>query len=220
MLDPKKLFDNGAHYGHVKKLWKAENKDYIYGDSNGIHIIDLFKTVKLAENAKTFIDKLKKKDSEILVVCTKGHIKESVVDLIKDKDLIHFVDSRWLGGTLTNWITLRSRIVAMQQLEKKLNDESIELSKKDRLKLNKDLAEMKRNFAGIENMKELPKAIIVLDGVRDKYAVNEARAMRIPSVVLVDSNTTSKNVDYPVPLNDDSLGAVLEVSKYLLESYL
>ncbi len=181
-------------------------------------MIDLTKTVEMAAVAKQFLDKIAKSKKQVLIVCTKSHISPLATEIAKKHGLF-YVNKRWLGGTLTNWNTVKLRIQKMKQLASDIENKKEQLTKKE-LKAKLDQLELLRsNFAGIESMQSLPDAVIILDGVRDRHAVNEALKVHIPVVLLVDSNTKSTGVDYAIPVNDDSLQAVTMILDYLVAEF-
>lgn len=172
----------------------------------------------MAAVAKQFLDKIAKSKKQVLIVCTKSHISPLATEIAKKHGLF-YVNKRWLGGTLTNWNTVKLRIQKMKQLASDIENKKEQLTKKE-LKAKLDQLELLRsNFAGIESMQSLPDAVIILDGVRDRHAVNEALKVHIPVVLLVDSNTKSTGVDYAIPVNDDSLQAVTMILDYLVAEF-
>lgn len=204
----KQLLEAGVHFGHQTRRWNPKMKPYIFGARNGIHIIDLQKTVKLFNLAYEFIVKIVSEGYSVLFVGTKKQAHESVIEESERCGMFHVVN-RWLGGTLTNFQTIRKSIARLKELEAMKEDGSINrYTKKEILKMEKELFKLNKNLGGIKDMDELPGAIFVVDPKREKIAVREARRLGIPVVAIADSNCDPDEIDFIIPGNDDAIRAI------------
>ncbi len=204
----KQLLEAGVHFGHQTRRWNPKMKPYIFGARNGIHIIDLQKTVRLFKLAYEFITKIVSEGYSVLFVGTKKQAHESIVEE-SERCGMFYVVNRWLGGTLTNFQTIRQSIARLRELEAMEEDGSINrYTKKEVLKMEKELFKLNRNLGGIKNMDELPGAIFVVDPKRERIAVREARMLGIPVVAIADSNCNPDEVDFIIPGNDDAIRAI------------
>lgn len=208
VITMKQLLEAGVHFGHQSSQWNPAMKEYIYGARNGIHIIDLQKTLKSFLVAYDFVRDLTSTGKDILFVGTKKQAQEIIGEEAIKCDM-PFVNSRWLGGTLTNFNTIRSRVDYMLQL-KKLKDEGEfeNLPKKEQISLNRELAKLEYLLNGIVNMKRMPAALFVIDTKKEEIAIKEARKIGIPIVGVVDTNANPADADYIIPSNDDAIRAV------------
>ena len=202
------LWKSGAHFGHLIRKWNPKMKEYIFMEKNGIHIFDLNKTVECIEKASSFTRETVRKGGDILFVGTKKQAKD-IIQKEADRCGMFYVVERWLGGTLTNFSTIKKSIRHLQQLEK---DKSIgygdNLTKKEKLSLERERVKLADLHRGIKDMKRLPDALIIVDTMNDSIAVQEARRLDIPVVALIDTNADPALVDYPIPANDDSIQTI------------
>ena len=204
----KDLLEAGVHFGHQTKRWNPKMKEYIFGERNGIYIIDLNKTVKLFREAEEFVTSLATEGRTVLFVGTKRQAQ----DVISEEALrcgMYFVNQRWLGGLLTNFTTIQRSLGRLRDLEAMVTDGRYEtLSKKEIARAEKEKRKLLKNLEGIRQMSRLPDAIFVVDTRKEKIAVDEARKLKIPVIGIVDTNCDPDEVDYVVPGNDDALRAI------------
>lgn len=204
----KQLLEAGVHFGHQTKRWDPKMAEYIYQARNGIHIIDLQKTSKKIDEAYKFIKDVAEEGKTILFVGTKKQAQECVKDAAIKSNMF-YVDQRWLGGMLTNFKTIKTRIARLNKLEEMENDGTFEvLPKKEVAALKNEKEKLEKNLGGIRDMKEMPGAMFVVDPKNERIAVLEAKKLNIPIVGLVDTNCNPEDVDYPIPGNDDAIRAV------------
>ncbi|MFQ6673695.1 MAG: 30S ribosomal protein S2, partial [Fidelibacterota bacterium] len=201
------LLSTGAHFGHLTRNWDPHFRPYILMAKNGIHIINLDETLKGLERAIGFLDEVSKNGGEILFVGTKKNAR-NIVQEEADKCGMFYIVERWLGGTLTNFTTIRKSIKRLQLLEKESSPLYENATKKEALSLEREMIRLQDLHRGIKDMKRLPDAIFVVDARHETIAVKEARRLNIPVVAIVDTNTDPEQVDYPIPCNDDSIRAV------------
>ena len=204
----KQLLEAGVHFGHQTRRWDPRMAEYIYQARNGIHIIDLQKTSKKLDEAYDFVKEASAEGKNILFVGTKKQAQECVKEAA-EKSGMFYVNQRWLGGTLTNFQTIRKRINRLTELENMENDGTFEvLPKKEVVLLNKEKAKLEKNLGGIKEMVQLPDVLFVIDPKKEHIAILEARKLNIPIVGLVDTNCDPNDVDYVIPGNDDAIRAV------------
>lgn len=204
----KQLLEAGVHFGHQTRRWNPKMSKYIFTERNGIYIIDLQKTVKMMEHAYNFIRDLAANGGNVLFVGTKKQAQEAVKEEATRCDMF-YVNHRWLGGTLTNFQTIRKRIERLHELERMEEDGTFDvLPKKEVVLLKKEKAKLEKFLGGIKHMKKLPDAIFVIDPRKERIAVAEARKLNIPIVAIVDTNCDPDEVDYVIPGNDDAIRAV------------
>lgn len=211
----KQLLESGVHFGHQTRRWNPKMAKYIFSERNGIYIIDLKKTVRLLKEACRFVHDIAGEGGQILFVGTKKQAQDTVKEEAQKCNMF-YINHRWLGGTLTNYETIKQRIKRLDELDEQLGDpEKIKhLTKKEILELTKLRDKLNRNLAGIRHMKGLPTAMFVTDTRKEHIAVLEARKLGIPVVALVDTNCDPDLIDYVIPGNDDAIRAVrLMVSK-------
>jgi small subunit ribosomal protein S2 len=204
----KDLLEAGVHFGHQTRRWNPKMKEYIFGERNGIHIIDLQKTLKMfREAAKSIVD-LAGQGKAVLFVGTKRQAQEAIAEEARRCGMF-FVQHRWLGGTLTNWVTLQKSIKRLKSLKAMVEDGRMAaLPKKEAARLERELKHLQQNFEGVENMTVLPDAMFVIDPNNEVIAVREARRMGVPVVAIVDTNCDPDLVDWVIPGNDDALRAI------------
>lgn len=202
------LLDAGLHFGHQTKRWNPKMKKYIFGARNGIYIIDLDKTLEALKVAMNFLYRTAAMGRTILFVGTKQQAHEPIV-LCADRTKQPYVTNRWLGGTLTNNVTIRKSIARMREIEQMEKDGVFEkLPKKELARLKHELEKLRFNLEGIKDMVELPGALFVIDTEREKIAVAEANRLGIPVVAIVDTNSDPDPIDYPIPGNDDAIRSI------------
>jgi small subunit ribosomal protein S2 len=214
----KELLEAGVHFGHQTRRWNPKMKEYIFGERNGIHIIDLQKTLKMFREASRFVTELSAQGKTVLFVGTKRQAQEAVAEEAK-RCSAYFVNHRWLGGTLTNWSTLQKSIKRLKLLKAMTEDGRMEqLSKKERARLDREMKHLQQNLEGVENMAQLPDAMFVIDSNAEDIAVKEARRMGVPVVAVVDTNCDPDVVDWIIPGNDDALRAIRLFTSKISES--
>jgi small subunit ribosomal protein S2 len=203
----KELLEAGVHFGHQTRRWNPKMRDYIFGERNGIHIIDLQKTLKMFRETSRFITDLGAQGKVLLFVGTKRQAQEAVAEEAQRCGM-YFVNKRWLGGTLTNWATVQKSIKRLKTLKALVEDPARLRSKKQAIRLERELKHLQQNLLGIESMPGLPDALFVIDSNAEAIAVREARRMGIPVLAVVDTNCDPDLVDWVVPGNDDALRAI------------
>jgi len=204
----KELLEAGVHFGHQTRRWNPKMKEYIFGERNGIHIIDLQKTLKMFRDASRFVSELIAQGRSILFVGTKRQAQEAVAEEANRCGMF-YVNHRWLGGTLTNWATLQKSIKRLKALKAMVEDGRMDqLSKKEAARLKREMDHLHQNLGGMENMTTLPDAMFVIDSNAEEIAVREARRMGVPVVSIVDTNCNPEVVDWIIPGNDDALRAI------------
>ncbi len=204
----KSLLDAGAHFGHQTRRWNPKMKPYIFGNRGDIYIIDLKKTLIGLDQSYTFVENVVKKGGTVLFVGTKKQAQEAIAAQA-DRCGMPYVNSRWLGGMLTNFVTIRSRVARMEELEAMEADGRMDvLPKKEQVLLKKELAKLQTNLNGIRNMKTGPDAIFVVDTNREQLAIHEAKRLGIPVVGTLDTNCDPDDVEFGIPANDDAIRSV------------
>jgi len=215
----REMLEAGVHFGHQTRRWNPKMKRYIFGKRNGIYIIDLQKTMVLLEEARGFMYDLGRAGRRVLFVGTKRQAQDVIAEEAQRCGQF-FVTHRWLGGTLTNFVTIRGSIDRLQDIEDRLADQDSALTKKERLRLSRERERLERNLAGIREMEELPDAIFVVDPKREHIAVAEANKLDIPVIAIVDTNCDPELVDYAIPGNDDAIRTIRLVAAQVADSYL
>ncbi|MEJ2536771.1 MAG: 30S ribosomal protein S2 [Calditrichia bacterium] len=214
------LLKSGVHFGHLTRRWNPKMKPYIFMERNGIHIIDLQKTMQNLEKAYNALKEIAATGDPILFVGTKNQAKEILQSEAIRCEMPYIVE-RWLGGPLTNFSTIKKSIRHLENLEKMNLDGTIEkLTKKERLHIDREIEKMKKVFIGIQDMKKIPSAIFIVDIKKEEIAVKEARKLNIPIFALVDTNCDPDLIDYPIPGNDDSTKSVTIISKIVADAIL
>jgi small subunit ribosomal protein S2 len=204
----KELLEAGVHFGHQTKRWNPRMKEYIFGERNGIYIIDLQKTLKMFKEASKFVTDLTGQGKVILFVGTKRQAQDAIAEEAGRCGMF-YINQRWLGGLLTNWITVQKSVKRLQELDEMATDGRYELlTKKEVIRLERERKHLQANLAGIKNMRRLPDALFVVDSNNEAIAVKEARKLGIPVVAVVDTNCDPTVVDYVIPGNDDALRAI------------
>ena len=202
------LLDAGCHYGHQTRRWNPKMKSYIFGERNGIYILDLKQTMYGLDSAYTFLKETAAKGGKILFVGTKKQAQEPISQQA-ERCGMPWINQRWLGGMLTNFVTMRSRISRMEELEAMVEDGRMAtLPKKEQALLGKELDKLQKNLGGVRDMTSLPQAIFVVDSKREEIAIREANRLHIPVVSLLDTNSDPDVVEYGIPANDDAIRSV------------
>jgi small subunit ribosomal protein S2 len=214
----KELLEAGVHFGHQTKRWNPKMKEYIFGERNGIYIIDLQKTLKMFKEASKFVQDLATEGKVILFVGTKRQAQDAIAEEAQ-RCSMYYVNQRWLGGLLTNWVTVQKSVKRLKELDDMATDGRYELlPKKEVIKLERERKHLQANLAGIKNMSRLPDAIFVIDSNKEQIAVRESRKLGIPVVAVVDTNCDPSEVDYVIPGNDDALRAIRLFTSKISES--
>ena len=204
----KELLEAGVHFGHQTKRWNPKMKRYIFGKRNGIYIIDLQKTLKCFRDADAFVTEAASQGKNILFVGTKRQAQDAIYEEANRCGMF-YVNNRWLGGTLTNFVTIRKSIQRLKELETTLSDGSDAiLTKKERIKLDRERTKLAKNLSGITEMEELPDMLFVIDPKNEAIAVQEAGKLGIPVVAIVDTNCDPDPITYVIPGNDDAIRAI------------
>ncbi|ATX71401.1 30S ribosomal protein S2 [Spiroplasma clarkii] len=213
------LWDAGAHYGHQTKRWNPKMKPYIYGAKNKNHIIDLQQTLWRLEDVKKFVTSIGEKKGKIIFVGTKRSSKNAVKEAaLRSQNF--YINSRWLGGTLTNMKTISSRIKTLLDIEIEEKTGKINLRpKKEQIKIKKEKAKLEKTLGGIKHMRKLPNAMFVVDPKTDEIAVKEARKLNIPIIAICDTNVDPDMVDYIIPANDDIQESVNLITNFIVDVY-
>jgi small subunit ribosomal protein S2 len=210
----KELLEAGVHFGHQTRRWNQKMKEYIFGERNGIYIIDLQKTLRMFKEATRFVTEVVSQGGSVLFVGTKRQAQEAITDEARRCGM-YFVNQRWLGGLLTNFVTIQKSIERLKELEEMSTDGRYNLfTKKEVARLERERKALEKNLSGIREMKKLPQELFVIDSKKEEIAVKEANRLRIPVVAIVDTNCDPDDIDYVIPGNDDALRAIkLFVSK-------
>ena len=214
------LLDAGAHFGHQTRRWNPKMKPYIFGNRGDIYILDLKQTLLGMDQAYTFVSELAKKGGTILFVGTKKQAQEAVSDAA-NKCGMPYVNARWLGGMMTNFVTIRTRVQRMEELEAMQADGRMDLlPKKEQILLGKELAKLQVNLNGIRNLRRTPDAIFVIDTNREEIAIKEAKRLGIPVVGTLDTNCDPDDVEYGIPANDDAIRSVRLLADFIADAVL
>ncbi len=216
----KELLEAGVHFGHQTKRWNPKMKEYIFGERNGIYIIDLQKTLKMFKEASKFLADLAAEGRILLFVGTKRQAQDAIAEEAQRCNGF-YVNQRWLGGLLTNWVTVQKSVKRLKELDDMATDGRYDLlPKKEVIKLERERKHLQANLAGIKNMTRLPDAIFVIDSNKEQIAVREARKLGIPVVAVVDTNCDPSEVDYVIPGNDDALRAIRLFTSKIADSVI
>ena len=220
VISMKQLLEAGVHFGHQTRRWNPKMKEYIFTERNGIYIIDLQKTVKKIDEAYYFIRDLAMEGGTVLFVGTKKQAQESIEQEAKRCEMF-YINQRWLGGMLTNFKTIQSRINKLRKIEKMEADGDFDLlPKKEVIQLKAEQEKLEKNLGGIKEMKKLPSAMFVVDPRKEHIAILEAKALGIPVVAIVDTNCDPDEADYPIPGNDDAIRAVKLIASKIADAVL
>lgn len=217
-LEYKDLLDAGVHFGHLTRKWNPQMAPYIFMEKNGIHIIDLNKTLTSLDDAAHAIQSVVRSGRKVMFVATKKQAKE-VVETAAQKLNMPYVTERWLGGMLTNFTTIRKSLKKMAGIDKMMKDESYtNLAKRERLMISREKEKLERVLGGIADLNRLPAALFVIDIKREHIAIAEAQKLNIPVFALVDTNSDPTQVDYPIPGNDDAWKSINLITSYIAKA--
>jgi len=212
------LLDAGCHFGHLKRKWNPKMAPYIFKEHNGIHVIDLQKTIVKADEAAAALKQMARSGKKVLFVATKKQAKEVVAEMAKSVDM-PFVTERWPGGMLTNFQTIRKAVKKMNSLDQLMHDKDFNnISKRERLQVQRERAKLDKNLGSIADLTRLPSALFVIDINKEHIAVAEARRLNIPTFALVDTNTNPDLIDFPIPANDDASKSIAAILKHMCEA--
>lgn len=216
----KELLEAGVHFGHQTRRWNPKMAPYIFTERNGIHIIDLQKTVKLVDEAYNFMRNASADGANILFVGTKKQASDSIAEEATRAGQF-YINHRWLGGTLTNWNTIKTRVQRMKDIQKMSEDGTFErLPKKEVVLLKKQHAKLEKFLGGIEEMKDLPDVLFVVDPKKEEIAVKEANMLNIPVVAMIDTNADPDVVDVKIPANDDAIRAIRLITSKMADAVI
>ncbi len=220
LLTIKELLETGVHFGHRVRKWNPKMKEYIFTQRKGIHIIDLEKTIRLFEEAYLFMRNQSAKGKKAIFVGTKRQVQETISHESQRCGAL-FVNHRWLGGTLTNFPTIRHRIERMKQLEEMAESGAFDLlPNKEVVRLKRELSKLQRNLGGLREMTEMPGVMFVMDTLVEVNAIREAKLMKIPVVALVDTNSDPEPIDFPIPGNDDAIKATKLIAARMADAVI
>ena len=220
IISMKQLLEAGVHFGHQTRRWNPKMAEYIFTERNGIYIIDLQKTVKKIEEAYNFIKSVSEDGKDVLFVGTKKQAQESIGEEAVRCGM-YFVNQRWLGGMLTNFKTIKTRIGRLITLESMEKDGTFELlPKKEVIKLKAEMEKLEKNLGGIKKMNRVPGALFIVDPRKEKNAILEAKILGIPIVAIVDTNCDPEEVDYVIPGNDDAIRAVKLITAKIADAII
>lgn len=212
------LLDAGVHFGHLKRKWNPNMAPYIFMERNGIHIIDLYKTMAKIDEAAAAIKQIAKSGKKILFVATKKQAKDLVADKVKRINMPYMTE-RWPGGMLTNFATIRKAVRKMASIDKLMSSPSYDnLSKKERLTLTRERAKLEKNLGSIADLNRLPAALFIVDILKEHIALAEARKLNIPTFAIVDTNSDPRLVDFPIPANDDASKSISLIVDIMLNA--
>ena len=212
------LLEAGCHFGHLKRKWNPKMAPYIFKEHNGVHVIDLQKTIAKADEAAAALKQMARSGKKVLFVATKKQAKEVVAEMAKSVDM-PFVTERWPGGMLTNFQTIRKAVKKMNSLDQLMHDKDFNnISKRERLQVQRERAKLDKNLGSIADLTRLPSALFVIDINKEHIAVAEARRLNIPTFALVDTNTNPELIDFPIPANDDASKSIAAILKHMCEA--
>jgi len=217
-IEIKDLLEARVHFGHLTRKWDPNMAPYIYGERNGVHIIDLYKTAAKIEEASEALKKIASSGRKILFVATKKQAKEIISDKSKSVNM-PYITERWPGGMLTNFITIRKAVKKMATIDRMKQDGSFEaLSKREKLQINRQREKLEKNLGSITDMTRLPGAIFVVDVKKEHIAVAEAKKLNIPIFAMIDTNSDPRGIDYVVPANDDASKSIEKVLGHIVDA--
>lgn len=220
VVSMKQLLETGVHFGHQAKRWNPKMKKYIFTERNGIHIIDLHKTLKKIEQAYKVVKEIAEDGGKVLFVGTKKQAQESIRKEAERSGMF-YINNRWLGGTLTNYKTISKRIDRLKEIEKLQENGTFDLlPNKEQAQLTKELTKLKKNLDGIKEMNGLPSVVFVVDTNKEEIAIAEANKLGIPVVAMVDTNVDPTLIDYVIPSNDDAIRAVGLMAKLVADAVI
>ncbi len=212
------LLEAGVHFGHLKRKWNPKMAPYIFMEKNGIHIIDLNKTVEKAEEAASALKQIAKSGKKILFVATKKQAKTIVSELVAPTGM-PYVTERWPGGMLTNFATIRKAVKKMSSIDRLMADKTFEqISKRERLQISREKANLEKNLGSIADLSRLPSAVFIVDILKEHIAVAEAKRLNIPTFAMVDTNTNPELIDFPIPANDDASKSITMIVEAMVKA--
>jgi small subunit ribosomal protein S2 len=212
------LLESGAHFGHLKRKWNPAMAPYIYAEKNGIHIIDLNKTVAKVDEAANALKQIARSGKKILFVATKKQAKDIVASKVKEVNM-PYVTERWPGGMLTNFSTIRKSVRRMAQIDKMSTDGTYtNISKRERLQFSRERAKLETQFGSITDLSRLPAALFIVDITKEHIAVAEAKRLNIPTFAIVDTNSNPNQVDYAIPANDDASTSIAFIIQLMCDA--
>lgn len=212
------LLDAGVHFGHLRRKWNPNMAPYIFMERNGIHIIDLHKTMAKLDEAAAAMKQIAKSGRKILFVATKKQAKDILAQEVKRINM-PYVTERWPGGLLTNFVTIRKAVRKMVSLDKMMSDKTFEnISKRERLQISRERAKLEKNLGSIADLVKLPAAVFVVDILKEHIAIAEAKKLNIPTFAIVDTNSNPNNVDFPIPANDDASKSIAIIVRTLVDA--
>ena len=217
-IEIKDLLDAGVHFGHLTRKWNPNMAPYIYMERNGIHVINLYKTAAKIEEATEALKKIVASGKKVLFVATKKQAKDVVAEKAKSVKM-PYITERWPGGMLTNFVTIRKAVKKMSSIDKMKKDGTFDtLSKREKLHVERMREKLEKNLGSIADMQRLPAALFVVDTLREHIAVKEAQKLNIPIFAMVDTNSDPREVDFPIPANDDASKSIEKVLSYFTEA--
>ena len=216
-LQFEELLDAGCHFGHLKRKWNPAMAPYIFMEKNGIHIIDLYKTINKVDDAVEAAKNIARSGRKILFVATKKQAKETVSSMVKEVGM-PYVTERWPGGMLTNFFTIRKAVKKMTDIDRLIESPQFKnISKRERLQIQRERAKLEKNLGSIADLNRLPAAVFIVDVMKEHIALAEARKLAIPTFAIVDTNSDPRMVDYPIPANDDASKSIAVILKAICE---
>ena len=217
-IEIKELLDAGVHFGHLTRKWNPNMAPYIYMERNGIHVINLYKPAAKIEEATEALKKIVASGKKVLFVATKKQAKDVVAEKAKSVKM-PYITERWPGGMLTNFVTIRKAVKKMSSIDKMKKDGTFDtLSKREKLHVERMREKLEKNLGSIADMQRLPAALFVVDTLREHIAVKEAQKLNIPIFAMVDTNSDPREVDFPIPANDDASKSIEKVLSYFTEA--
>ena len=216
-IEIKELLDAGVHFGHLTRKWNPNMAPYVYTERNGVHIIDLYKTVAKIDEVAKALHKIANSGRKILFVATKKQAKDIVSEKAKEVNM-PYITERWPGGMLTNFVTIRKAVKKMAQIDRSKQDGSFDaLSKREKLQINRQRQKLEKNLGSISDMTRLPGALFVIDTRREHIAIAEAKKLGIPIFAMVDTNSDPRPIDFVIPSNDDASRSIEKVLSYITQ---
>jgi small subunit ribosomal protein S2 len=217
-ITTQELMEAGVHFGHLTRKWNPKMSEYIFMENNGIHIIDLNKTIKCMEEAAAHLKGVVRSGRKIMFVATKKQAKDIIVSEATRLNM-PYVTERWLGGMLTNFATIRKSLKRLSQIDKMMKDDTFtNITKKEKLTITRERAKLQKQLGGIVDLNRLPAALFVIDVKREHIAVAEAQKLNIPVFAMVDTNSDPSDIDFPIPANDDAFKSISIVTRKVLKT--
>lgn len=217
-ITTQELMEAGVHFGHLTRKWNPKMSEYIFMENNGIHIIDLNKTIKCMEEAAAHLKGVVRSGRKIMFVATKKQAKDIIVSEATRLNM-PYVTERWLGGMLTNFATIRKSLKRLSQIDKMMKDDTFtNITKKEKLTITRERAKLQKQLGGIVDLNRLPAALFVIDVKREHIAVAEAQKLNIPVFAMVDTNSDPSDIDFPIPANDDAFKSISIVTGYICKA--